>query len=135
MAYTSANGTTTDAAATGDVVLVMDYFPGAQGAPQTRLDVLLRRAERVVRDLAPSPDPATTEYRAAARDAELAVFEFLFSRPSYLQQHKVIDESVTYADEQALEQLVRDAMPGYYAGSLGSEGAASVHNLRPEPLW
>jgi hypothetical protein len=132
VAHTTANGTTTDAAATdAALVKVQDYHQPATGIAQSRLDALLRRSERLVWRLAPSPaTPAPDEYRSAARDAELAVFEHLLMRPSYVDQESVLDSSTRFSGEGALEELVRSAMPSYYSAppsiAPSSDGYAGV---------
>ena len=132
MAHETENGTTTQNA--------VDYCEAAKGAPGVRVDAVLRRAARVVRSLAPPASaPPDDEYKAAARDAELAAFEHLWQRPSYLKREDWLDGSVTYADDGALQGVVRDAMGGYYAGeeesSGGGEGKAAVFNVTDEPLF
>ena len=133
MAYETANGTTTQSAT--------DYCEAAKGAAAVRADAVLRRAERVVRSLAPSPStPPDDEYKRAAADAELAAFEHLWQRPSYLKREDWLDGSATYADEGALAGVVRDAMGRYYAGedeASGESGAggAAVFNVSDEPLF
>jgi hypothetical protein len=133
VAYQTANGVATQNAT--------DYFEKARGSAEVRLDAVLRRAERVVRSLAPSPStPPDDEYKAAAADAELAVFEHLWQRPSYLKREDWLDGSATYTDDGALEGVVRDAMGGYYIGedtpSGGNgDGKAAVFNVSDEPLF
>lgn len=143
MAYTTANGTTTDAAATGDTVVVMNYYQGAAGAPETRLDGILRRAERRVADLAPPPDPKTDRYTRMARDTELAVFEFLFEHRPHLEKEGQLDANATYRDEKALLNLIRAEMGEFYVGLREVQPRtealpgpkAVVRNVSDEPLW
>ena len=133
MAYETSNGTTTQNA--------MDYCEAAKGAATVRVDAVLRRAERTVRSLAPPPStPSDVQYKASAADAELAVFEHLWQRPSYLKREDWLDGSATYADDGALAGLVRDAMGGYYAGEdapsgSSNDGKAAVFNVSDEPLF
>lgn len=132
MAHTTANGATTQNA--------IAYCEAAKGAAEVRVDAVLRRAERIVRSLAPSPStPPDDEYKQAARDAELAVFEHLWQRPSYLKRQDWLDASATYADDGALQGVVRDAMGGYYLGEVDSlasnDGKAAVFNVSDEPLF
>ena len=131
--HVTANGTTTQNAT--------DYCEGAKGAAVVRVDAVLRRAERVVRSLAPSPStPSDDQYKAAAADTELAAFEHLWQRPSYLKREDWLDGSATYADDGALAGVVRDAMGAYYAGEDvpsggGGKGEAAVFNVSDEPLF
>ena len=133
MAYETTNGTTTQNA--------VDYCEAAKGATAIRVDAVLRRAERVVRTLAPAPStPAGEQYKSSAADAELAAFEHLWQRPSYLKREDWLDGSATYSDDGALAGVVRDAMGGYYVGedqsSGGSgDGKAAVFNVSDEPLF
>lgn len=113
MAYTTASGVTTDPNVTGDVVKVQDYDGAFTGLPQTRLDVLLRRAERRVKEVAPPPSPVAGAYLAAARDAELVAFEFLFRRPDYVESHSVTGESITYSRGDVLTRTIAEAMGDY----------------------
>lgn len=117
------------------------HAPASKGSPE-RLDAILRRAERLVRDLAPPPDPVGNEYPPTAADAELAVFEFLWERKSYVERDDVMQASAVYADHKALENLVRDSMGRFYVGpreippnSPETRRGSSLHNVSPEPLW
>lgn len=132
MAYETANGTTTQNA--------VDYHKAAKGAAEIRLDAILRRAERVVRSLAPSPStPPADEYRAAAADAELVAFEYLWQRPDYLERKKLLNAEVTYAKAGSLESAIQAIMGGYYVGeeepSRVETGGAVVFNVSDEPLF
>lgn len=132
MPYETANTTTTQNA--------IDYCEAAKGAAGVRVDAMLRRAERVVRSLAPSlQTPPDAEYKSFAADAELAVFEHLWQRPSYLKREDWLDGSATYSDDDALAGVVRDAMGSYYVGEDeaygGSDGRAAVFNVSDAPLF
>lgn len=137
MAYTTANGVT-DAQA-------VEYHEAARvpgGGSALRLETTLRRAERIVAELAPPPEPADAEYTAVAADAELAVFEWLWETAAYLERNEVLDSRVVYRDPRALEDLVRREMGGYYVGPRevapreAKDVASTVlTNVSDEPLW
>lgn len=104
--YTTANnGTTTE---------VQEYL---DDAPQgIRADMLLQDAERVVKSVAPPPDPFSSDYQTTAKSAEYRVFEFLVLRPDRIKQQDLGDlklgffESKTAGDEY---DLARRLMAGY----------------------
>jgi hypothetical protein len=131
--HTTQNGATTDPNATGDVVKVQDYHPPALGAPQSRLDALLRRSERLVRGASSPPEDSASlaAYRDAARDAELAAFEFLLERPSYLKRESVLDSSTDFVDSTALESILRGALGEWYV----SPRARSEKNVAVLADW
>lgn len=64
MAHATGNGVT--------VAHAVEYHPAAEKATARRLDATLRRAERLVRALAPPPDPLDA-VRAASDEDLLAV--------------------------------------------------------------
>jgi hypothetical protein len=123
----------------------VDYHPGLKdvaSGPASRVDSVLRRAERLVRDLAPPPDPLDEEYKPAAADAELAVFEFLFSNPAHLESDQLSDARSTYRRLESVEQIVRQAMGRYYVGPREippnadpPRPGARLTNVSDEPLW
>ena len=121
--YTTENGVTSDASlADATLVKVTDYHPSSAGASQARLDSLLRRAERLIRGSAPPPSPVPTAYREAARDTELAVFEYLYERPSYADSESAGGVSVTYSggrvgnSDGGTAAIIRDGMGAYVKG-------------------
>jgi hypothetical protein len=114
--YETANGTLT-----ADAV---EQSPVASGFPASRQDRLLRTAERIVRKLAPPPDPVTDDYRQAASDTEVQVFGFLATTNEGVEASDSLSgvSSTSYrAYEEAVRPLVREAMGDYY--SLGSSTA------------
>jgi len=134
MAHTTQNGVTTAHAT--------EYHAPAKRAPERRLDAILRRSERLVRDLAPPPSPTDGEYGQTAADAELAVFEHMWERASYVDKDGVMQASTTYADRKALEDLVRDSMGRFYVGprvippnTPETPAPAVVTNVSEDPLW
>lgn len=130
MSHTTASGSTSDATATGTVVKVQDYHPACKGVHQSRLDAVLRRSERFVGIAAPPPSSESTEelaaYREVARDAELAVFEHLLERPSYVTQESVMGSSTSFVGSEGLEELVREAMPDYYLSPSARDDAVGM---------
>lgn len=137
MAYTTNNGITETQAA--------DYHPDltdVASGPASRVDSVLRRAERLVADLAPPPDPLDTEYPKAAADAELAVFEFLFSNRAHLESDQLSDARETYRRPESVEEIVRQAMGRYYVGPRfvpdrndPPAPKAKLSNVSEGPLW
>lgn len=134
MAHITVNGVTIERAKNY-------HAPASSGSPE-RLDTILRRAERLVRDLAPPPDPINSEYNPTAADTELAVFEHLWERASYVDRDDVMQAATVYADHKALENLVRDSMGRFYIGpreippnTPETRRGSSLHNVSPEPLW
>lgn len=119
MAYTTANGTSTDSA---------DVFAGETGLPEERLDPLLRQAERLVATYSPAaPDPITEEYMRAASDSELQVFDFLVNTDGGLTSSTgVAGVSVSYRDLKAVETIVRAAMVGFEEISTGGSSGDNV---------
>lgn len=134
MAHTTENGVTVERATSY-------HAPAANGSPE-RLDTILRRAERLVRDLAPPSDPVDNEYKSTAADAELAVFEFLWESPAHIDRETVLDATTYNRGQGALLELVRNAMGRFYIGPREIPPNASddrppsvVHNVSPDPLW
>lgn len=137
MAYTTANGVTEAKA--------VEYHGPAAGSAAYRLDTTLRRAERLVKDLAPPPEGMSAEeavtYSVVAADAELAVFEWFWERPDYLERDKIGDVDVKYRDASAVEDLVRREMGRYYIGPRevaprqNLSPSATVKNISDQPLW
>lgn len=112
MAYTTINGTTETMAA--------GFYPGAQGQPEILVDTTLRLAERVVKNLAPTPDedPIPTDYTTGASDAELFVFRYIFRTEGYIGgQRSLVGSSITYSSDPKVLELVRQAMGDYVGGS------------------
>ena len=135
MAHETANGVT--------VANATEYHAPAKGGSMRRLDAILRRSERLVCDLAP-PDgeTASREYTETAADAELAVFEHLWERPSYADKDDVMQASTTFADRKALEDLVRDSMGRFYVGprvvppnTPETRARSVLTNVSEAPLW
>lgn len=133
MPYTTANGTTEYGA--------LDYYPKAAGTPEARIDSVLRRAERIVRDLAPPPDTLDSKYSAVAADTELAVFEYLLETSPHAEREQTLDRMVVYRGD-GLEQLVRQSMGSYYVGPRvvppnadPPAPPAKLTNVSPDPLW
>jgi hypothetical protein len=149
MAYTTANGVASVAPDPPDasIQVVTDDVEAAQGAPQGRIDRILRTAEGIVRDLAPPPaedeDPQN-EYPRAAADGEVAVFEYLWESKPHLERGTWLDASATYRrdSDKALQGLVRSVMGRFYVGPRivpprdeTIEPKAVVHNVSDKPLW
>ena len=132
--HTTANGLDNDTA--------IEDLGGDFGAePEERQDRLLRSAERTVADLAPPHEaPPGEAYRQAARDAELAVLEYLLTTQGGILKSQALAgvDSQTFAGEGALQNIVRAAM-GVHADAFAqpaeTKGNAAVHNVSPEPLW
>ncbi len=138
MAYTTANKITSKAPEPPDpaVQVVTADVESAEGASESRIDRVLRMAERIVGNLAP-PDgePRSEGYRRAAADAEVAVFEYLWDTKGYVgTARSAAGSSVSYQSNPAVLRIVEDAM-GDYATGGGGTAAASVSNVSPEPLW
>lgn len=134
MAHTTANGITVEQAT--------EYHAPAKDKSARRLDTTLRRAERLVRDLAPPPSPEDPEYAPTAADAELATFEYMWGRVSYVEREDVMQASTVYADRKALEDLVRDSMGRFYVGrrvvppnAPDDRPASVLTNVSENPLW
>lgn len=108
MAYTTASGTSTDAA---------DVFAGETGLPEERLDPLLRQAERLVLQYAPAaPDPVTEEYTQAISDSELQVFDYLVTA-GFTSSTSVSGIGVSYRTFDDVAAIVRVAMAGLDSSS------------------
>lgn len=125
-----------------DMDRVIEYYPPASNAPETRVDTVLRRAERLVRDLAPPPEPVDNEYKPTAADAELAVFEYLYESMPHVERKQELDATVVYRDPAGVEDVVRREMSRYYVGprvippnTPETRRGSSLHNVSPEPLW
>jgi hypothetical protein len=117
MAYTTANGATTDTTISGNAI---EQTAGASGLPVSRQDRLLRTAERLVRSLAPPPEPQDEEYPQAASDAEIAVFGFLVKTDENTVSGKSLSgvgSKSLRGYKEAVRPLVRDAMGEYYGAS------------------
>lgn len=120
MAYTTANKTTSGPADPADPQLqsVTADVEQAQGAPETRIDRVLRMAEGTVKDLAPPPagQPRPEDYRQAAADAEIAVFEYIWdTRGIVSSQSSLVGSSVSYQSDPQVLKIVSQTM-GKYAG-------------------
>ena len=135
MAHTTANGVkNTD---------VVAYHEDANGAPAARVDAVLRRAERGVRDLTVRPVPEGDEYKKRAADAELAAFEYIFEYRPYLKREKLSDAELTYVDTESggLVGLIRGELGPFFSAPEQADapgaasGSATVRNVSPEPLW
>lgn len=106
--YTTVNGTS-DSIAT-------DFYQGAQGQPQVRIEATLRTAERIVADLADRPDPLPDpdDYTQAASDSELFIFEFLATTKGFVSsQSSVVGVSISYQNDPNVLQIIRDSMGEY----------------------
>lgn len=113
-------------------------------APDSRLASLLRRAERLVADLAPKPSGLSTEdeerYADAAIDTELAVFEFLYESGGAVQTEAVDQLRTTYRDQREVQEIVRQSMGVYYVGPREvnpnpPRAKTRLKNVSEEPLW
>ena len=115
MAYESPNGNTNE--------LVGRDVEDLLTLPGPRQDRVLRTAYRTVSDLAP-PVP-TEDYRQAARDAEVAVVEYVLATQGGIVKSKSLSgvASKSFAGNEAVVSLVRNAMGGYF-GSSSVSGAA-----------
>lgn len=135
MAYASPNGTN-NALASKDI----EDFPDI---PEAKQDRYLRQAYRTVRDLAPHPDLVNEDYREAARDAELAVVEYMLTTQGGVLKSSALSGvgNDSYAGLDAVQRMVANAMGGYYVGEVaeppseGVTGGASVFNVSDEPLF
>lgn len=107
MAYTTRNGITT-AVATA-------YHESAANGSASKLDLVLRRAEREVARLAPDP-VGDAEYTGRAKDAELVVFEMLYEMPDYLKSESFAGVSVALKDRNAIAEAIYEIMASYYKG-------------------
>lgn len=131
--YTTVNGLTNEAAA--------EDIGGFADLSETRQDRFLRSANRTVTELAPPPDPRTEEYQEVARDAELSVIEFLLTTEGgVLKSSSLSDAGAdTYVGFDAVREMVRVAMGGYYVGvnvsPVNTSAGTTVSNLSDEPLW
>lgn len=123
---------------------VLDYHQDAHGEPEIRVASVLRRAERLVADLAPPSANATkpTDYAPMAADAELAVFVHLWETESHLERDEIMDRRKVYRDQAAVEELVRQSMGSYYVGPREIPPNADpprprtrLSNISPDPLW
>ncbi|QIN79601.1 hypothetical protein GBA65_14930 [Rubrobacter marinus] len=111
--------------------------------PEPTQDRLLRYAHRTVRRLAPPPDLADDEYPEAARDAEVAVIQFMIATEGGVLKSSGLSGVSTdsYAGLDAIQRMVASAMGSYYVGEEatprpdGTGGGATVHNIAPEPLF
>lgn len=103
------------------------------GAPEIKLDAVLRDAEREVKKVAPRPTAgfadvaAEEEYISAASDAEMRVFDYLVNTEGYLSSSGVSGISESYVDFARVEAIVRRAMSGV-------SNSASSNKLRSIPI-
>lgn len=132
--YTSPNGLT-------NALAILDVAEYA-AEPEPRQDRLLRSAHRTVDDVAPPapPDGRTEAYKEAARDAEIAVLEYLLTTQGGILKSAALSgvDSQTFASFDVVARLVRGAMGSYAApGEEASPGSsnATVFNVSPYPLW
>ena len=133
MSYTSPNGTD-NALASRDIEDFSDI-------PEAKQDRYLRQAYRTVARLAPPLSPGDEAYREAARDAELAVVEYLLTTGGGTLKSSALSgvSTESYAGLDAVQRMVANAMGGYYVGEIAKSpsdtGAASVFNVSDEPLF
>ena len=134
MAYTSPNGLDND--------LVVDDLEDFADLPEPTQDRLLRSAHRTVKGLTRPPDPVDDDYREAARDAEVAVIQFLIATEGGTLKSSGLQGvgNDSYVGLDAVQRMVANAMGGYYAGEaapVASEtgGGASVFNVSDEPMF
>lgn len=135
MAYTTANRVASVAPDPPDATLqiVTDDVQQAQGAPQGRIDRVLRTAERIVKNLAPpDAEPRSEDYRQAAADTEISIFEYIWeTRGIVSSQSSIVGTSVSYQSDPQVLKILRDAMGDYYTGGEGADsGKAYVGRLR-----
>ena len=117
MAYVSPNGTDND--------LAIEDIEGFAELAEPRQDRYLRSAYRTVRDLAPPPgEPATEEYKEAARDAELAVVEFEMTTQGGTIKSDSLSgvSSTSFAGSEAVREIVKRAMGRYFGRVTGAIG-------------
>ena len=133
MPYASPNGT--------DNALASKDIEDFSDIPEAKQDRYLRQAYRTVRDLAPSLGPSNEEYREAARDAELAVVEYLLTTQGGIVKSSALSGvgNDSYAGLDAVQRMVANAMGGYYVGEVAESpsetGGASVFNVSDGPLF
>ena len=124
MAAETSSGTTTEQAQT---------YAGTELA-DIKADALLRDAARIVRDIAPPPSSVTDEYRQAASDSELRIFEILASGARSVKSESVGDVSVSYADSSSdIYNIVRDTMAGWIPYSSNDDGPGTVSFAEVNP--
>lgn len=110
MAYETPNGTTTAQAVD---------FSEAVDEDGPRVEVLLRTASRVVTRLAPPPEEEDEDYRQAASDCELLIFDYLASTRGFVRGESLSGvASESFADDAGVMRIVADSMGEYY-GSAG----------------
>lgn len=94
-------------------------YAGAEDLPLVRREAVLRDAERLVRDIAPPPDPAPVEYRVDALDAELRTFSWLCSHgDGNVKSESVDGVSLSYTDKpEPVYDLVARLMNRWIKGT------------------
>lgn len=104
------------------------YDPGI-GEPSA--DIYARIAAEIVAELAPPPDPETTEYQDKAADAEFLVLEWLKATKGGTLTAKggipSATGSKTFSEMKVVRSIVRGQMGEFYTGgsaaSVGYVGA------------
>lgn len=100
-------------------------------------DRLLRQAYRTVAGLAPADtEPRSITYMEIARDAEIAVIQFLITTEGGVLKSSALSgvASESYASIDAVKDIVAGVMGGYYA-STSKVSHTTLTNVSPEPLW
>lgn len=99
---------------------LLEYYEGADGLPDIRLEVAVNTAARLVAKYAPPPDPVTSDYTARAFDAELMVSEYLVaSRTGIISGYSSPVGSESYSGDVQVRSFVRDTM-GPFFGKMKS---------------
>ena len=128
--HETANGTT-NATVMGDLEDFADLAEPTQ-------DRLLRSAERTVAEVAPPPAAPVPElYRAAARDAEVAVVDFFITTQGGILKSSSLSgvSGESYAGQEALRGIVAGVMGSYALGSSAQRPSTVLTNVTDEPLW
>lgn len=95
------------------------YYDPNAGEPAS--DIYGRIAAEIVQELAPTPDPETTEYQEKASDAEYLLIQWLTATKGGTLTAKggipSATGSKTFASLPAVRSIVRSAMGEFYTGS------------------
>lgn len=127
MSYETANGANSADAST--------YTPQAEGQPEIRVDSVLMDAEDIVRSLSEPPDPVMDSYRSRAKRCELRIFDWLWRSSGGLvsSESSIIGTSISYNNNPAVRDIVRDTMGEFALGSE-PEGGANVAYFGRMPI-